>query len=163
MGEKGKNMSVVKWVLNFGCEGKCDALNEQTSCLTRNDPGSSFSSNTFVSAVRECCSNLWELSISLLLLQNPCRGLTGLYSLNWQIYLSSVGLDGNISYSEAVPLEEGSSSPRKSEHISFKGPACHPLSGCSQSTLPSPRSLGGPLPLTYVFVALHITFSNLHV
>lgn len=156
-------MSVMKWIFIFGNKGKFDALNEQTPCLTRNDHDSNFLSNMLVSCCQRMLFHFWYFSISLLLLQNQCRWLSRLYSFNWQTYLSSAGLDRNISYSEAAPVEDGSS-PRKSEYISFKGPVCHP----SDSTLckePSDLLLPGwfPLHLKYVFSALHTNFSKFYV
>lgn len=119
-------MSVMKWILNLEKEGNFEALNEKTSCLTCNDHGPNFLSNTLVSCCQIVLFHSWYSSISLLLLQNGCCWLSGLYSFNWQTYLSSAGLDRNISHSEAAPVEDGSS-PRKFVNISFKGPACHPL------------------------------------
>lgn len=125
----------MKWILNVGKEGNFDTLNEQTSCLTSNDHGPNFLSNTFVSWCQRVLFHPWYFSISLLLLQNRCRWLSGLYSFNWQTYLSWAGLDRNISHSEAAPVEDGSS-PRKFKYISFKGPACHPLTVPSNLLLP---------------------------
>lgn len=135
-------MPVMKWILNLRKEGNFEALNEQTSCVTSNDHGPNFLSNTLVSGCQRVLLHSWYFSISLLLLQIRCRWLSGLYSFNWQTYLSSAGLDRNISHSEAAPVEDGSS-PRKSEHISFKGPACHPLTVHSTMCLPISCSLGG--------------------
>lgn len=156
-------MSVMKWILNFDKEGKFDALNEQTSCLTRNDHGSNCLSNMLASCCQRMLFHFWYFSISLLLLQNQCCWLSGLSSFNWQTYLSSAGLDRNISHSEAAPVED-SSSPRKFEYISFKGPVCHP----SDSTLckvPSNLLLLGRFSLhfKYVFLALDGNFSHFYV
>lgn len=146
--------------MSFGNVGKFDALNEQTSCLTRNDHGSSFLSNMLASCCQRMLFHFWYFSISLLLLQNLCLWLSGLYTFNWLTYLSSAGLDRNISHSEAALMED-SSSRRKSEYISFKGLVYHP----SDSTLckvPSNLLLLGrfSLHLKYVFLALHINFNN---
>lgn len=140
--EKEEKMSVMKWILNLGKEGNFEALNEQTSCLTSNDHGPNFLSNVLVSCCQRVLFHCWFFSISLLLLQNWCRRLSGLYGFNWQTYLSSAGLDRNISHSEAAPVEDGSS-PRKFENISFKGPVCHPLTVHSTKCLPISGSLGG--------------------
>lgn len=147
--------------MNFGNEGKFDTSNEQTSCLTRNDHGSNFLSNMLVSCCQRMLFYFWYFSISLLLLQNQCRWLSGLYSFNWQIYLSSAGLDRNISHSEAA-LVEDSNSPRKFEYISFKGPVCHPSDSSlckvlSNLLLPGQCSLY----LKYVSLALYTNFSNI--
>lgn len=156
-------MSVMKWILNFGNEGKFDALNEQTSCLTRNDHGSNFLSNVLVSCCQRMLFHFWYFNISLFLLQNQCRWLSGLYRFNWQTYLSLAELDRDISYSEAAPVENGSSL-RKFEYISFKGPVCHP-SDSRHCKVPSNLLLLGQfsLHLKHVFMALHITFSNFYV
>lgn len=153
-------MSVMKWILNLGNEGKCDALNEQTPCLTRNNHRSIFLSNTLVSGCQRMLFHFWYFCISLLLLQNKCCRLSGLHSFNCQTYLSSAGLDRNVSHSEAAPVEDGSS-PRKFEYISFKGPVCHP-SDSLLCKVPSNLLLPGPfsLQLKYVFLASHIDFSN---
>lgn len=153
----------MKWVLNFGNEGKCDALNEQTSCLTRNNHGYNFLSNMLVFCCQRMLFHFWYFDISLLLLQNQCRWLSGLHSFNWQTYLSSTGLDRNVSHSEAAPVED-SSSPRKFEYISFKGPVCHP-SDSLLCKVPSNLLLPGQFSLhvKYVFLALHTNFSNFYV
>ena len=153
----------MKWILNLGNEGKCDALNEQTPCLTRNNHCSNFLSNTLVSGCQRMLFHFWYFGISLLLLQNKCRRLSGLHSFNCQTYLSSAGLDRNVSHSEAAPVEDGSS-PRKFEYISFKGPVCHP-SDSLLCKVPSNLLLPGPfsLHLKYVFLASHIDFSNFYV
>lgn len=139
---KAKNVSVVKWILNFGNKGKFDALNEQMSCLTRNDHGSNFLSNMLVSCCQRLLLHFWYFNISLLLLQNQCLWLSALYSFNWQTYLSPAELDRDISYSEAA-LVENSSSPRKSEYISFKGPVCTLPTVDSTKYLPISCYLGG--------------------
>lgn len=156
-------MSVMKWILNFGNEGKCDALNEQTSCLTRNNHGYNFLSNMLVFCCQRMLFHFWYFDISLLLLQNQCRWLSGLHSFIWQTYLSSAGLDRNVSYSEAAPVED-SSSPRKFEYISFKGPVCHPSDSLLYK-VPSNLLLPGQFSLhvKYVFLALHTNFSNFYV
>lgn len=143
--------------------GKFDAVNEQTSCLTRNDHGSNFLSNMLASCCQRMLFRFWYFSISLLLLQNQRRRLSGLSSFNWQTYLSSAGLDRNISHSEAAPVKD-SSSPRKFEYISFKGPVCHP-SDSMLSQVPSNHLLLGQFSLhfKYVFLALHRNFSNFYI
>lgn len=85
------------------------------------------------------------------------------FSFNWQTYLSSTGLDRNVSHSEAAPVED-SSSPRKFEYISFKGPVCHP-SDSLLCKVPSNLLLPGQFSLhvKYVFLALHTNFSNFYV
>lgn len=157
MREKERNMSVMKWILNLTKEGNFETLTEQTSCLTSNDHGPNFLSNTFVSCCQRVLFHSWDFSVSLLLLQNRCRWLSGLYSFNWQTYLSSAGLDRNISHSEAAPVEDGS--PRKFEYISFKGPACHPLTVPSNLLLPG----GFYFQLKHGILALLENVSNFYV
>lgn len=143
----------MKWILNLETEGNFEASNEQTSCLSCNDHGPNFLSNTLVSCCQRVMFHSWYFSISLLLLQNWRRWLSGLYSFNWQTYLSSAGLDRNISHSEAAPVEDGSS-PRKFEYISFKGPACHPLTVHSAVCLPISCSMG----VFHFYIILNISY-----
>lgn len=153
---------VMKSILNFGKEGKFDALNNR-HLVWLEMIMAPISCQTCYSCCQRMLFHFWYFSIGLLLLQNQCRWLSGLSSFNWQTYLSSAGLDRNISHSEAAPVED-SSSPRKFEYISFKGPVCHP----SDSTLgkvPSNLLLLGRFSLhfKYVFLPLHRNFSNFYV
>lgn len=107
-------------------QGRFDAFYEQTSCLTGKDLASNFLSNMLVSCCQRVLFHLWCFSISLLLLQSWCRWLSGLHRFNWQTYLSSAGLDRNMSHSHDAPAL-GCTSPRKFEYISFKETVCNPF------------------------------------
>lgn len=66
----------------------------------------------------------WYFSINLELSQSWCLWLSGPHSLNCQTYLSSAGLDRNVSCSHDAPAL-GCTSLRKLECISFKESVCN--------------------------------------
>lgn len=131
----------MTWILNFSKQGKFDALNEQTSCLTKNDHGSNFLSNMLASCCQRMLFHFWYFSISLLLLQNQCRWLSGLSSFNWQTYLSSAGLD-EVFLIQRLLLWKTAAAPGNLSTLASKDLSATPLTARSAKYLPISCSLG---------------------
>lgn len=87
------------------------------------DCGSNILSKPFISCCQGELFHFWYFSARHLLLQSKCQWLSGLCSFNWQTYLCSAGLDGNISHSDDAPIQDWTSL-RKMDIITFKAIIC---------------------------------------
>lgn len=105
--------------LELGNEGKCDALNEQTPCLTGNHPGSNFLSNMF--------PPLPENAISFLIVELQSFAIT--QPTPWAVralpsQLADLSVSCRIRQKcflfRGCSSEDGSS-PRKSSTLASKG------------------------------------------